>query len=93
MRTCWLLVVAFGWALWWTGACAAPEGPGGNLARERMLTLLLPRSVEIVSPFTRVQSVPPDHTEVRLELRLRASNALDNPGLMVVGDVRVEFSA
>lgn len=76
-----------------TGACVAPlriDDP----SRERMLALLMPNAVEIVRPFTRVVRLE-DATEgglnFELELLLRASNALDNPGLMIVGDVRVEL--
>jgi len=60
-----------------------------------MLALLMPSTIEIVRPFTRVELVEgaaaSGKPQAELELLMRASNALDNPGLMIVGDVRVEL--
>ncbi|RJP31709.1 MAG: hypothetical protein C4547_15020 [Phycisphaerales bacterium] len=89
------MVVALG-ALLACGACRTTGAPSSDpAARERMLAMLMPSSVEIVSPFTRIAPTSEDEGEgeldLQLELLLRASNALDNPGLMIVGDVRVEL--
>jgi hypothetical protein len=56
-----------------------------------MLTLLMPSRIEIVKPFTRLQSFDGDATPDGIEVLLRAVNFLDNPGLMIVGNVRVEL--
>lgn len=59
--------------------------------QRRMLELLMPERVEIVNPFTRVRSFDDDDRPDGIELLLRAVNALDNPGLMITGRVRVEL--
>ncbi|MCH7625904.1 MAG: hypothetical protein IIC83_08285 [Chloroflexi bacterium] len=62
--------------------------------RQSMLALLMPSKVEIVKPFTRVARIEDPHAtglDVELQLLLRAFNTLGNPGLMIVGDVRVEL--
>lgn len=56
-----------------------------------MLELLMPTKVSIVRPFTRVTTFADGGAADGIELLLQASNALDNPGLMIVGDVRVEL--
>ena len=56
-----------------------------------MLALLMPTRIEIVEPFTRVKSFDDDSTPDGIELLLQAVNSLDNPGLMIVGDIRVEL--
>lgn len=56
-----------------------------------MLSLLMPSRIKIVKPFTRVKSFDDDAVPDGIELLLEAVNALDNPGLMIVGDVRVEL--
>ncbi len=78
------------------GACrTAQPGSADPVARDRMLEMLMPSKVEIVSPFTRIAPVvdggSDGELDLQLELLMRASNALDNPGLMVVGDVRIEL--
>jgi len=65
--------------------------PGDEAARQRMLALLLPRRIEIVEPFTRVKSFDDDGTPDGIELLLQAVNSLDDPGLMVIGTLRVEL--
>lgn len=51
----------------------------------------MPSRVEIVEPFTRVKSFDDDATPDGIELLLQAVNSLDNPGLMIAGQVRVEL--
>jgi len=60
-------------------------------ASRRMLSLLMPSRVEIVEPFTRVRSFDDDNVPDGIEVLLQAVNSLDNPGLMIVGDVRIEL--
>lgn len=56
-----------------------------------MLALLMPSHIEIVEPFTRARSFDDDDAPDGIELLLRAVNYLDNPGLMIVGDIRAEL--
>jgi hypothetical protein len=60
--------------------------------RRQMLSLLMPTKIEIVKPFTRVKSFDADADPDGIEMMVRAINALDNPGLMIVGQVRVQLS-
>ena len=62
-----------------------------NAAHRRMLALLMPTRIEIVEPFTRVKSFDDDNIPDGIELLLQAVNSLDNPGLMIVGDLNVEL--
>ncbi len=71
--------------------CQSPNRLSNDDAQRKMLALLLPSRIEIVKPFTRVRSFDRDSTPDGIELLLRAVNSLDNPGLMVVGHVRVEL--
>ena len=71
--------------------CHAPPIDRDMNAQRRVLSLLMPSSIEVIGPFTRVKSFDDDATPDGIELLLRAVNALDNPGLMIVGDVRVEL--
>jgi len=60
-------------------------------ARRDQLALLMPSWVVIVEPFTRIKSFDDDATPDGIELLLQAVNSLDNPGLMIAGQVRVEL--
>jgi len=71
--------------------CAAPPRAVDDAAQREMLALLMPGRVEIVEPFTRVKSFDDDATPDGIELLIQAVNALDNPGLMIAGRVRVEL--
>ena len=71
--------------------CATPPGITDARLQERMLTLQLPSRIEIVEPFTRIRSFDDNATPDGIELLLQAVNSLDNPGLMIFGDVRVEL--
>ena len=71
--------------------CQAPRPVTSEAAREQLLSLLMPSRIEIVEPFTRVKSFDDDTTPDGIELLLEAVNYLDNPGLMIVGDIRVEL--
>ncbi len=53
--------------------------------------MLMPSQIEIVEPFTRVRSFDEDPEPDGIELLLQAVNPLDNPGLMIVGDITVEL--
>jgi len=55
------------------------------------LAMLMPSHIEIVEPFTRVKSFDDDQEPDGIELLLQAVNPLDNPGLMIVGDITVEL--
>ncbi|UCC32161.1 MAG: hypothetical protein JSU86_07740 [Phycisphaerales bacterium] len=71
--------------------CAAPPRALDDAAQRKMLALLMPSRVEIVEPFTRVKSFDDNATPDGIELLIQAVNALDNPGLMIAGRVRVEL--
>jgi hypothetical protein len=73
------------------GCETTPPTGGRDPEQEAMLALLMPSRIEIVEPFTRVKSFDGDTTPDGIELFLRAVNALDNPGLMIVGEIRVEL--
>jgi len=73
-----------------TGCKSAPRA-GSDEARREMLSLLMPSRIEIVKPFTRAKSFDRDNSPDGIELLLRAVNSLDNPGLMIVGHMRVEL--
>ena len=60
-------------------------------ADQTLLDVVLPARIEIVEPFTRVRSFDEDDAPDGIEVLLRAVNALDNPGLMMVGHVRIEL--
>lgn len=72
------------------GCAAAPPIPVDTAARRAQLSLLMPSRIEIVEPFTRVKSFDDDAPD-GIELLMQAVNSLDNPGLMIVGDVRIEL--
>ncbi len=71
--------------------CKSTPRDGDESAKREMIALLMPQRIEIVKPFTRVKSFDRDNTPDGIELLLRAVNSLDNPGLMIVGHVRVEL--
>jgi hypothetical protein len=59
--------------------------------REAALALLLPSEIEIVAPFTKLKSFSESDQPDGIEILLQARNALDNPGLMIAGTVRIEL--
>ncbi len=69
--------------------CVSPSPTVNDPMQRDMLSLLMPRRIEIVEPFTRVASFDKDDTPDGIQLLLQAVNYLDNPGLMIAGDVRV----
>ena len=75
----------------WLLGCASTPPATNDAAQRQMLSLLMPGRIEIVEPFTRVKSFDDDPAPDGIELLLQAVNSLDNPGLMIVGDVRVEL--
>ncbi len=60
-------------------------------AGQESLSLLLPEQIEIVEPFTRASRFRDGESGDGIELLLRAVNSFGNPGLMIVGDVRIEL--
>ena len=56
-----------------------------------MLAMLMPTRIEIVEPFTRVKSFDDDAVPDGIEVLIQAVNALDNPGVMVVGSLHLEL--
>jgi hypothetical protein len=73
------------------GGCSTPPKVADEEAQRQMLSLLMPGRIEIVEPFTRAASFDDDDTIDGIEFLLRAVNYLDNPGLMIVGHLRVEL--
>jgi len=71
--------------------CASMHRNAEDPANRDLLALLMPNRIEIVEPFTRVKSFDDDATPDGIELLLQAVNSLDNPGLMIAGQVRVEL--
>lgn len=74
-----------------TCRCAGPQPAPADAPQREMLALLMPSRVEIIEPFTRVKSPNDSAAPDRIELLIQAVNALDNPGLMVIGHVRAEL--
>ena len=56
-----------------------------------MISLLMPNRIDIVEPFTRVRDFDNNGSLDGIELLMQAVNSLDNPGLQIVGNVRVEL--
>ncbi len=72
-----------------TGCATAPISQ--DATQLQALSLLMPKRIEIVEPFTNVKSFDGDATPDGIELLLQAVNSLDNPGQMIVGDMRFEL--
>lgn len=73
-------------------ACKAPQRTGSrNPAEGEMASLLMPSRIDIVEPFTQVRDFDKDGALDGIELLMQAVNALDNPGLQIVGNVRIEL--
>jgi len=60
-------------------------------ARHDAVSLAMPSRIEIVAPFTRIKSLSGGDEPDGIELLLQARNEFGNPGLMIVGTVRVEL--
>ncbi len=75
---------------WSYAGCVTPQS-GDEAARQKMLELIMPRKIAIVKPFTRVRNFEDSGSSEGIELLVQASNSLDNPGLMIVGGIRVEL--
>jgi len=77
-------------------ACRSTTPDGEIADRVRAMELLIPGEIAIVAPFTRLKSFGDDGDNGEpdgIELLLEARNAMDNPGLMIAGQVRVELFA
>jgi len=72
-------------------ACRVPRSVPDDADTRRMIALLMPKRVEIVEPFTRVQNADGGAKPTRIELLIQAVNTLGNPGLMITGGIRVEL--
>ncbi len=72
-----------------SGCATAPMTQ--DAAQLHALSLLLPKRIEIVEPFTNVKSFDDDASPDGIELLLQAVNSLDNPGQMIVGEMRFEL--
>ena len=70
-------------------ACASSPNGRTQRSADASFSLLMPQRIRIVQPFTRVQS-DNDRPDA-IELLVQAVNALDNPGLMIIGRLRVEL--
>lgn len=55
------------------------------------MALLKPCRIEIIEPFTRVRDFDQDNELDGIELLMQAVNSQDNPGLQIVGNVRIEL--
>jgi len=73
------------------GACATPRPSVSVDAKREMLALLMPKRIKIVEPFTRAAYLHRVEQPDGIELFVQAVNRFDDPGLMIVGDVRVEL--
>lgn len=76
-----------------SGGCTTPTPALDAEEQRQMLALLMPSRVEIVEPFTRVETPDPQRekpAQHAIELLIQAVNILDSPGVMV-GRVRVEL--
>ena len=72
-----------------TGCATAPISH--DATQLQALSLLMPKRIEIVEPFTNVKSFDDNATPDGIELLLQAVNSLDNPGQMIVGNMRFEL--
>lgn len=72
-----------------TGCASTPINH--EASQRQALLLLMPKRIEIVEPFTRVTSFDEDASPDGIELLLQAVNSLDNPGVMIVGEIRFEL--
>ncbi len=75
----------------WLVGCKSHTITPLESGQRQALALLMPSRIEIVEPFTRVRSFDDDQIPDGIELLLQAVNPLDNPGLMIVGDITVEL--
>lgn len=78
-------------SLSWLTGCAVNTARTESSAQRKMLSLLMPSRIEIVEPFTRIKSFDNDSVPDGIEVFLQAVNFLDNAGLMIVGDIRIEL--
>jgi len=73
-------------------ACNSPQRTGIRKPNEgEMASLLMPDRIDIVEPFTQVRDFDKDGALDGIELLMQAVNSMGNPGLQVVGNVRVEL--
>jgi hypothetical protein len=71
--------------------CAQPPPPVSVEARREVLSLLMPDRINIVKSFTRAARFNSEDRADGIELFVQAVNKFDDPGLMIVGTVRVEL--
>lgn len=71
--------------------CKTAESIPDDAASREMLALVLPARIEIVEPFTRPVSMGRTGDVDGIEVLIQAVNALEKPGVMIVGSLRVEL--
>jgi len=71
--------------------CAGLARRGASLTPSDALSLSLPTQIEIVDPFTRITSLTGGDAPDGIEVLVQAVGALDNPGQLLVGRVRIEL--
>lgn len=76
-------------ALW--GGCALLPRSDFTLTDRDAFSLALPNRIDIVEPFTRIKSLSGGGVPDGIDLVVQAIGALDNPGLVLVGTLRVEL--
>lgn len=84
-------VVSCALLAWVAGGCATGNTRIQPDAADQSLSLLLPTRIEIVGPSTRLRSPSGSGRPEVLELLLRGYTVLENPGAILVGDVRIEL--
>ncbi len=62
-----------------------------TLSNRDEFSLALPARIDIVEPFTRIKSFSGGGVPDGIDLVVQAIGALDNPGLVLVGRVRIEL--
>jgi len=74
------------------GAGCLPTARNTDIdARYDAVSLAMPSRIEIVAPFTRIKCLSDGNEPDGIEVLLQARNEMGNPGLMVVGTVRIEL--
>lgn len=74
-----------------TAGCTRPNAVIDTEERREMLSLLMPERINIVDSFTRAARFDRDSEPDGIELFVQAVNRFDDPGLMIVGTMRVEL--
>ncbi|MBU0719396.1 MAG: hypothetical protein KJ749_14205 [Planctomycetes bacterium] len=73
-----------------TAGCATPRAVPDADGLQQACALLMPTSIEIVEPFTRIRSFDEDSVPDGIQLLVQAVNSLDS-AVMIVGHIRAEL--